>query len=585
MKILPYIIGLILLANVFACQRATTHPFAMKQDESLMNTRPDSALYLLQNMADSVSALPEEAQMYYHLLTIQAKDKQHITHTSDSLINSIVSFYENYDDKERLMLAYFYQGSTYRDMNDAPRALKAFQQVVDLNVPNHDLLAKTYNQMGTLFMYQGLHDEVIRVNQKAIGLYLSQGKRNRISYAQRDIARMYSAKGIQDSTLHFYKEACQTALIDGDSVRYYGILGELGGYFVQIGNNDSAKRLLKSVEKKSFIQNKTNIYTMLGHVYNKLDMLDSAYYYYNKNLQSNDIKHQYSNLRDLFHIEKNRKNYKQAINHINKALILKDSIDIITQTEAIAQINALYNYQHMEAKNNRLNVIKEKQEKQILILLLFLLISLLCSITFYFIQKEKRQKELETEKLLKEMAEKNYATSLEVIQSNEKKIENLNIELQKALLEKDKFKTEQLQIQQRKLQKHNEEIILLKKEQELRIVTFHHSSIYQEFKQASTDENVNLCSAKSWHKWRELEKAIDDAYPHFREQLTILCPKLSVIEIQVCLLTKVGIAPIGIATLLKYSRQGISNIRTRIHKRVQKLSGEYANFDDFIDSF
>jgi exonuclease VII large subunit len=192
---------------------------------------------------------------------------------------------------------------------------------------------------------------------------------------------------------------------------------------------------------------------------------------------------------------------------------------------------------------------------------------------------------LDTEKLLKEMAEKNYATSLEVIQSNEKKIEDLNIKLQKALLEKDKFKTEQLQIQQRKLQKHNEEIILLKKEQELRIVTFHHSSIYQEFKQASTDENVNLCSAKSWHKWRELEKAIDDAYPHFREQLTILCPKLSVIEIQVCLLTKVGIAPIGIATLLKYSRQGISNIRTRIHKRIQKLSGEYANFDDFIDSF
>ena len=366
---------------------------------------------------------------------------------------------------------------------------------------------------------------------------------------------------------------------------YYGILGELGGYFVQIGNNNSAKRLLKLVEKKSYIQNKSNIYTMLGHVYHKLDMLDSAYYYYNKNSQSNDIKHKYSNLRDLFHIEKNRKNYKQAINHINKALILKDSIDIITQTKAIAQINTLYNYQHIEAKNNRLNAIKEKQEKQILILLLFLLISLLCSIIFYFIQKEKRLNELETEKQLKKIAQNNYATSLEVIQSNEKKIEALNIELQKALLEKDELKTELVQIQQKKLEKHNEEIILIKKEQELRIVTFHNSAIFHLFKQASTDENVNLCSKKSQPKWKELEKNIDDTYPHFREQLTILCPKLSTIEIRVCLLTKVGITPTGIATLLKYSRQGISNIRTRIHKRIQKLGGEYANFDDFIDSF
>ena len=148
MKILPYIIGLILLANVFACQRKTTYPLAMQQAENLMNTRPDSALYLLQNMADSVSTLPEEAQMYYHLLTIQAKDKQYIVHTSDSLINRIVEFYETHNDNDKLMMAYYYQGSVYRDMNDAPRALKAFQKVLNVETPKNDLQTKTYNQRG-----------------------------------------------------------------------------------------------------------------------------------------------------------------------------------------------------------------------------------------------------------------------------------------------------------------------------------------------------------------------------------------------------------------------------------------------------
>ena len=136
MKPFVYIaIWVFLLIGIPACEQHTDYPPAMQQAEKLMDARPDSALHLLQGMADTLTMLPDEAQMYYHLLTIQAKDKQYITHTNDSLINRIVAFYEDLDDKERLMMAYYYQGSTYRDMNDAPRALKAFQQALDLNVP------------------------------------------------------------------------------------------------------------------------------------------------------------------------------------------------------------------------------------------------------------------------------------------------------------------------------------------------------------------------------------------------------------------------------------------------------------------
>ena len=145
MKHLITLTILILLTSLNACQRPD-YPQTLRQAESVMNARPDSALHLLQGMADSIATLPEEAQMYYHLLTIQAKDKQYITHTSDSLINCIVSFYENYGDKERLMMAYFYQGSIYRDMNDAPWALKAFHQAIDAGkkAKNLILLGQVY---------------------------------------------------------------------------------------------------------------------------------------------------------------------------------------------------------------------------------------------------------------------------------------------------------------------------------------------------------------------------------------------------------------------------------------------------------
>ena len=335
-QLLPIFIGVILFA-LSACQQETTYPLAMQQAESLMNTRPDSALHLLQGMADSVSTLPEEALMYYHLLTIQAKDKQYITHTSDSLINCIVKFYEEYNDNDRLMMAYFYQGSTYRDMNDAPRALKAFQQAVDLNVPDQTLLAKTYSQMGTLFMYQGLHDEAIRVNRKSIKLYLSQGKRNKISYFQRDIVRMYDMKNMADSALYYYKEACQTALTDGDSVRYYGILAEFGGYYYEIGRTDEAKQILKHVESSMFIRNKSHIYSILGNLYHHIQKWDSSYYYNKKVLEVGNINKIYNSYVELSILESQKGKQQKAIQYLRKAVELNDFVQNMKQTETITK--------------------------------------------------------------------------------------------------------------------------------------------------------------------------------------------------------------------------------------------------------
>ena len=462
MKILPYIIGLILLANVFSCQREATYPLAMQQAESLMNTRPDSALYLLQNMADSVSALPKEAQMYYHLLTIQAKDKQYITHTNDSLINSIVSFYEDYDDKERLMMAYFYQGSVYRDMNDAPRALKAFQQAMDLNVPNHDLQAKACNQMGTLFMYQGLYDEAIRVNRKAIELYLLQGKHHKISYFQRDIARMYDVKNMPDSALHYYQNACHTALTDGDSVRYYGILGELGGFCYDMGKTDKALQILIQAESSMHIKNKSHIYSILGYLYNDFQNWDSAYYYKKKVLKIGNMDKRYDSYVELAKLEYKKGKHQEANLYLQNAVDLNDSIRHMTQIETIAKINSLYNYQHIEEKNARLELEKEKQEFWSLFVITISVCILASSGIIILQQKRKKEKLLAKIEEKKKQDEQKYHSSLEAITGNLKKIAQLEDMLKEKNSENDQLQQKLAEVQKEKLKAQNEAIKQLK---------------------------------------------------------------------------------------------------------------------------
>ena len=584
MKHLVYIL-LLLTVSLTACRWHTDYPPAMQQAEVLMDNRPDSALHLLQGMADSLAMLPKEIRMYHHLLTIQAKDKQYITHTGDSLINRIVEFYEGQGDKKRLMMAYYYQGSVYRDMNDAPRALKAFQQVIDLNVPNHDLLAKTYNQMGTLFMYQGLHDEVIRVNRKAMELYLLLDKRNKISYFQRDIARMYDIKNMPDSALHYYKEACHTALVDSDSVRYYGILGELGGYYYEIGKAGEAKRILKHVESSMFIRNKSHIYSVLGNLYHHIQKWDSSFYYNKKVLEVGNINKIYNSYVELSILESQKGKQQEAIQYLRKAIELNDSIQNMTQTEAITKINSLYNYQHTEEKNAQLKLEKEKQKFWILLFCTISICSLALSGIIIIQQKRRKEKLLEKTEEKRKQDEQKYNSSLEAIKDNEQKIAKLEKSLKEKKTANDLLQQKLAEVQQEKLKAQNEVIKQWNKEQRLRLMAFKNSEVYKELLQASKDENFNMTPFSHPDKWIYIQESIDSIYPNFTERLCKLCPSLSDKDLQVCYMTKIGMSPSDISRVLQQSRQAITNTRKRIMQKLGNLTAEKSNFDDFIEDF
>ena len=576
MKLFFYISSLILLTCFSACKRPA-YPPVMQQAEALMETRPDSALYLLEGMADTLAMLPDEARMYWHLLTIQAKDKQYITHTDDSLINRIVEFYEDDGNDERLMMAYYYQGSTYRDMNDAPRALKAFQQALDLNVPNYDLQAKAYNQMGTLFMYQGLHDEVIRVNRKAIELYLLQGKRNKISYAQRDIARMYDVKNVPDSALHYYQEACRTALEDGDSVRYYGILGELGGYYCETGEKEKAKQLLRLIESLPSVPNKIHIYSMLGELYENINQLDSAGYYYAKNLGQKNTRDIYYSYKGLYEIEKSKGNYKQAQEYLDKALILKDSLDNATQTEEIAKINALYNYQHIEEENLKLKLTEEHSKNIILALLSVVLILFILFLLLFLRHRSiKEQHRINKYKLESLKGKEQNPNALD---ENQRRIDELESWLQNDTRGKDIPDTQMLHVQLLHLKLRNQEIQLSMEQQKLAIQTLKQTDVYKLFRRASINEDAKV----SEKHWVELQAEIRKVYPNFVLHLKELSPKVSDVELKICLLTKLGMPQSHIANVLGYTRGGVSLACERFYKKIFGTKYTAKEFAHFIE--
>ena len=100
---------LLLFATLFSCMRQEKPlPAELSRAESVMWEHPDSALLCLSSLDSSIMNEPENIRMYHALLKIKAKDKLYIPHKSDSLIKSIVQYYEDYGTPDQLMEAYYY---------------------------------------------------------------------------------------------------------------------------------------------------------------------------------------------------------------------------------------------------------------------------------------------------------------------------------------------------------------------------------------------------------------------------------------------------------------------------------------------
>ena len=118
-----YLLGLLLLF-LLSCNRAGEYEVLFRQVESVVSDHPDSAMVLLETIQNP-ERLPEKDWAYWALLTTQAKDKLYIRHTSDSVINRVVDYFDGFiffRYRHEKALAYFYKGRVYEDLSDRKEA-------------------------------------------------------------------------------------------------------------------------------------------------------------------------------------------------------------------------------------------------------------------------------------------------------------------------------------------------------------------------------------------------------------------------------------------------------------------------------
>lgn len=566
----------VLISAFYACDhRGKPYPATLSRIESLADTNPEEARPLLDRLRDSLSSFDEEQRMYYDLLDLKVNDKMYVRHTSDSLIKRITAFYEVYGDRDKLLESYYYMGRVYRDLNDAPEALKYFQKALDVagDTRKYRLLSNVYSQMGTLYDYQNVYEEAIRMYEKAAEYKLLKGDSTSFSLVLRDIARVYDMVDKNDSALLYFQKAAIIANETGNRHRYSGILTELGDLYRELVMYDKALECLSESLKDSVDRNMYPTYSVLGNTYLELNKLDSADYYLRKcldspNLHVRDAIYEYLSL-----LYERRLNYREAIRYVRLGQQVQDSIRKITDSEEIRKMTSLYNYQKRETENLRLK--GENDRMQIRIYRILSLFGLGLSITLLFIYRLKRQKERlarQFEALQREKQEQ-YERSFQYVEANNAKLNELG-----TLLSKDHEDTNSLlHVRKELLQVTNEQIQLRRTERDLLESDLRHSDIYMKFH--STNEADQIIREEDWNA---LRKELDKTYNNFTNRLYQLYSGMSLIELRICYLIKISVKVTDMAKILGRSKPSVSSSRKRLYKKIKGEDGTPNELDELI---
>lgn len=577
MKIIRLLPAFLSLLCLHACHNKP-YPCAMQAADTLVYSYPDSACLLLEQLHDSIASAPQAIQMYYHLLCVKAQDKAYITHTSDSLIQQVIFYYEKKNDKEHLPEAYYYSGRVYSDLGDAPQALGYYQKAAELleGSTNYRLLKVIYGQMGELFLYQGVYEEAMKAYRQAYRYSASTLDNRNMIINLCNIGTIWMAFDRQDSTQHYYKLAQIQAEKSMDKELLTMIYYRFIDLYTQLKQYDSAQAALQTAMRSGTPQT-SDKYATIADLYLQTGKLDSARYYYHTMLESDNIYVLQGAHWGLAEIAQKRLDSSSALHHLRMYGELTDSIKAITDSENIRQIQSLYNYQLHEKANNRLKAESARQQFWILSSLLALSILTLAFLIYFYINKQKKNRLRNSLKELKRQQEEQYQRSNQFIEENKLKIKELEAELQKSY--QGNTDIQKLLLAQKEQILHmNCKIEADQKEQSLAEIAFHQSEIYCKFKDAANnDKTVDA------QDWEMLRIKVDRCYKDFTARLQAIYP-VSDIEMKICLLLKTGINVTGIALLTGRSKSAIVSARKKLYEKTHGETGRPEQWDKIIQS-
>ncbi len=145
--------------------------------EDLMNTKPDSAITILESIP-IVNIKGKEIAARYALLKSMALDKNCIDTSTFDVLQPAIDYYIKHGSPDERFRTYYYQGRIYQNRGDDDSAMGSFMNACDLRqwVTDSLLLAHTLVAQGSLYFKQYKISEFIHNNMEAAKIYGAIGR-------------------------------------------------------------------------------------------------------------------------------------------------------------------------------------------------------------------------------------------------------------------------------------------------------------------------------------------------------------------------------------------------------------------------
>ncbi|MBR7170595.1 MAG: hypothetical protein IKD19_00105, partial [Prevotella sp.] len=545
--------------------------------EQLLNTKPDSALAVLDDIRESKTDWPRSQQMRYELVYAQAQNKAFVNFTTDSIVISLVDYYGRHGNANEQMMANYMAGCAYRDLEDALSALKYLNLAVDaVDEKDEDCdlntLMRVYSQMGGLYQRVAAFENDRMANSHA----------ERLAWQIGDTLSTLRLRWARACSLFEEKKQLQAimildsidAFIQDNKLQESPILiyPMKTDYYLEIKDIKRAETLLREYEHKTGILTESIdaiVYDIAhfhrkGQYYNLVQNPDSAIQMFNKLLYLIGKRPLYASERHgLMEVSYRGLTEAYSLKHQSDSVIkyaylyclFNDSLTRDNSSEDLLRLQSLYNYTKIQEQ--ALKAEQKASRLRVIIILLVVFATTIVIVAWSIYQKrlkKERQKQIETNK--------GYQSLLHEIEKSAE-------ELQLVKTDSERFQREK-----------ESEI------QKLQTALAMYQDNEQSVEQWSDERAIFACDiAKHLHSLsshaqnatpNELNSLLDtaqNAFPKFYANITDASKGLSHTEIIISILIRFRFIPSEISLLLGLSSQRITNLKSSINQKLFGIQG------------
>lgn len=349
------------LACMFnSCNSRSSYSPTLVKADSLITLQQDEEAYKLLT-AVNVETLNERDRHYYDLLLTQAQYKNYIPFASDSIINSVVDYYEHHNDGNKYTKALIFQGCVNEDMGNPERALECYKQAEKIaDKGDSENIGYIKLRLGALYQsnYVGSYSIAIQKYREALALFQNEPNSKRYELVcMSDLGSLLrNVKEKEDSAVYYLENAYKLATELGNRYLMFSNKFMLAEFYSEKKHNyEKAKSLAyEAINIGGDEIDHPRAHCTLAISYLKLNKIDSAELCIKKLPTFYNLEDSMWYFNTLEQIAIKKRDNNQSFHFYKKIHELSDSLLINNLNTKLLTIEKKYDKKEEELKNERL---------------------------------------------------------------------------------------------------------------------------------------------------------------------------------------------------------------------------------------